>query len=699
MAASKDIALRLILVADLVNEAEAMVSRLRNAGTAVRPLRPESVDDLTQMLAEQQVDMVLAEYKSIMLPFDQVAKAVMGCGRDVPLLATLDGISDDILNDIQSKGAQAVALQNHPEQFLKSISTEWADLESRRSQRKLETQMRETQRRCDMLIDSSREPIAYIHEGMHIRANQAYLEMFGYESFDDVEGMSLLDLVAPRDVDNFKTLLRSLSKGEDPPPRYELTARDSEGNDFPAVMEFTAAQYQGEACQQVIFRHQASETDPELARELEELRQRDQATGLLNRATFLHQLENAVSEASTQQGQYGLLLVEPDRMQRLIPEFGLDAVDSLLAALAKCLTEAVGNTSDGTQAAIARFSEHRFAVLYAGDHNVTKALAERVRDAFSGHVFEVKDSSASLTVSVGGVQIGEKTSNVAHILGKASDNLQQCATVGGNRYEIFDPGAMDRAEMDRIEAWAVRLRNALDGEGFKLHFQPVISLLGEPGARYETYLRLQAEDGEIVAPQSFMPIAESHGLLTQIDRWVLAHAIEQLGERQRAGKPVSLLVKISQPSLLDESLPAFIINQLAANGAQGSSLLLQVQESKVFINLRAAQEFATAMANQGCRIVLDQFGAGLDSFQLLSHFVPNIIKIDRSFMEELSSNGDNQRRVHEIAQKARDHGIETIAEFVQDAASMTILFSSGVHYVEGDFLAPAVPEMNYDFES
>src|SRR5574338_491304 len=181
MATGKDIALRLMLVADLVNEAEALVSRLRNAGTAVRPLRPESLDELVDMLGRQPVDMVLADYASALLPFEQVAKAL---------------------------GAQAVALRDRPQQFLRTVQTEWQALESRRSQRRLEAQMRETQRRCDMLIDSSREPIAYIHEGMHIRANQAYLEMFGFESFEDIEGMSLLDLVAPADVTAFKALLK-----------------------------------------------------------------------------------------------------------------------------------------------------------------------------------------------------------------------------------------------------------------------------------------------------------------------------------------------------------------------------------------------------------------------------------------------------------------------------------------------------------
>lgn len=699
MATGKDIALRLMLVADLVNEAEALVSRLRNAGTAVRPLRPESLDELVDMLGRQPVDMVLADYTSNLLPFEQVAKAVMGCGRDVPLLATLDGVSDDILENVQALGAQAVALRDRPQQFLKTVHAEWQALESRRSQRRLEAQMRETQRRCDMLIDSSREPIAYIHEGMHIRANQAYLEMFGFESFEDIEGMSLLDLVASSDVTAFKALLKSLSKGEEAPPRYELTAHDIDGNEFPAVMEFTAAQYQGEHCQQVIFRHQAAEVDPELAREVEELRQRDQSTGLLNRPTFLRTLEDAVADAAQHRAQYGLLLLEPDNYQRILHEIGLDCADDLLAAIADCIRQAVGEPLADGSAHAARFSEHSFAVLAPGDHTQTAALAERILGAFAARVFEVGGSSSTITASIGGVQIGEKIASVTQVLAKASQCVQSSQGVGGNHAEVFDPSATDRAEEERIQAWVERLHDALDNDRFLLHYQPIIHLLGEPRAMYETYLRLDTGTGETVTPMSFLHIAEEHGLLGRIDRWVIGHAIETLGARKRAGKPVTLLVKITQASLLDGSLPAFIGEQLAAHGVDGGALLLQVPESKVFINLRAAQDFATAIGKHGCKLVLEQFGAGLDSFQLLSHFTPGYVKIDRSFMEELAKNTANQNRVRELSQKARDLGILTIAEFVQDAASMSILFMQGIDYAEGNFLAVAGPDMNYDFES
>lgn len=692
MAKSPDNALRLMIVDDSVEAAEAIVSTLRNAGIAVRPLRPQSAEELDGMIGGQAVDLVLAAQQCEGVAMADVLQRVGASGKDLPVIAVADTLDEASFTEAYSAGVRKIALRHRSQQLLAAVREEWADLEARRAMRRLEARVRETERRCDALIESSREPIAYIHEGMHIRANSAYLEMFGYDDFEDIEGMSLLDMVAPQHVDGFKQLLKDLGKGEAPPPRYELEARDIEGNAFPASMEFTQAQYEGEPCLQVVFRRQ--ELDPELALEIEELRQRDQVTGLLNRPTFLRALEDAVGDAAQNHGQHGLLMIEPDHYQRLLQDIGLDSADSLLAAIGERLQGVLG---DGALAA--RFSEHTLAVLLRdSDYEQTAGTAERIREAFASHVFPIGTRSSVVTTSIGGVQIGEKIASVTQVLAKASQGVQSSIGVGGNRFELFDPSAVDRAEEEHIQAWVKRLRDALDHEAFLMHYQPVINLQGDTGAMYESFLRLNAGDGELVKPLAFLQIAEEHGLLWEIDRYVIGHAIAVIGQRMRADKPTTLLVKVSQASLDDDSLPRYIGEQLAAHGVPGEYLVLQLPEAKVFTHLKAAQVFAAAIAKLDCRIALEQFGAGLDSFQLLTHLKPNLLKIDRSFVEELPKNPDNQERIREIADKARELGIQTIAEFVQDAASMSILFGTGVDYVEGHFLAGAGPEMNYDFE-
>ena len=689
MQIGKDTTIRLMIVDDSAEDAEAVVSAFRNSGIAIRPLRPLASDELPSMLATQPIDLVLAAKSSRAISLQAVLAQVAASGKDIPVVALVESIDEAGLIGDLSLGARAVALRGRNDHVLSVLQSQWVDLDARRALRRLEGHLRETERRCDALIASSRDPIAYIHEGMHIRANDAYLEMFGFESFDDVEGLSLLDLVAPQYVAEFKLLLKKLGKGEAPPPRFELEARSQDGESFPAILEFATATYEGESCVQVVFRRR--EFDPELAREVEDLRQRDIVTGLLNRSTFLHALEDAVSQVARSESQYSLLLVEPDHYQRLLQDFGLDSADDLIAALAARLSATLD--SDTTAA---RFGERTFAVLLKGNHARTAELSERLRAAFASHVFNVGDRSASITASIGGVQIGEKIAAVGQVLNRATESLQAATALGGNRSEIFDPGAVDRDEEERVQNWVQRLRDALEGGGFTLHYQPVVNLQGEPGEVYEVLLRME-NNGELVTPQSFLGIAEDNGLLDAIDRWVVQRAIELIGERTRGGHDTRLLVKVSPASFIDDRLLQVIEQQLAAHNVPGERLWLEIPEAKVFTHLRQAQAFLAGAGRLGCQVGLEKFGSGLDSFQLLSHFQPAFLKIDRSFTEDLPKTPEHQQKIRDIAERAQAAGIRTIAEYVQDAATMSFLFTSNVEFVQGNFLASPTAAMNYDF--
>lgn len=689
MQTGKDTTLRLMIVDDSGEDAEAIVSSLRNSGIAVRPSRPQHAEELGAMLAAQPIDLVLSA-RSQAIPLPQVLQRVGASGKDIPVILLADGIDENEWVEAVAGGARAIALRQRPEHLLSVLRNTWADLHARRGLRRIEAQMRETERRCDALIASSRDPIAYIHEGMHIRANDAYLEMFGFASFDDVEGVSLLDMIAPQHVEEFKQLLKSLGKGEPPPAQYQVDARTMEGESFPATMEFATASYEGEACVQVVFRRR-EEFDPELAREVEDLRQRDQVTGLLNRPTFMLALENAVAQVGRGDGHYGFLLVEPDHYTRLLADIGLDSADALVAALAQHLSAAI----DGDVLA-ARFGEHNFALLLQGDYARTSAQAERLLNAYAAHVFSVGERSATVTVSIGGVQIGEKIATVGQVLARASENVQATIELGGNACKIFDPGAADRVEEERIQRWVQQLRDALAGDGFLLHYQPVLNLQGEPHELYEAYLRLERND-EIIGPTTFLGIAAEHGLMAEIDRWVVARAIAVIGERQRAGHATSLLVKISPDAFADLQMVELIRRELAVHGVPGERLWLQAPEAKVFTHLRNAQQFLAAATALGCKVGLEQFGSGLDSFQLLAHFQPSFLKLDRGFTQDLAQTREHQEKIREITERAQSAGIRSIAEFVTDATSMSLLFSAGVDYVQGEFVGLAGPGMTFDF--
>jgi diguanylate cyclase (GGDEF)-like protein/PAS domain S-box-containing protein len=689
--AQQDAVLRLLLVEDQLEDAEQLISQLRNGGMAVRPQRPESEEDLVKLLETQSIDIVLASLDAKYLPIDQVVERVTATGKDIPVIASTTVLEEKSVLAALAAGTRDIALRTRPEHVQSVVRNEFAALLARRGLRHLEASLRETERRCDALIASSRDPIAYVHEGMHIRANDAYLEMFGFEGFDEIEGLSVLDLIGPAHADAFKQLLKKLSKGESPPRQMELQAQRTDGSTFDAVMEFTQATYEGESCLQIVFRQQT--VDAEMVKELDTLRQRDSLTGLFNRQHFMTELEAAIVRAADGKGQQAFLLVEPDHYENLLGEIGLAAADDLIKGIADRLQGALDPDTLS-----ARLSDHGFAVLcLSHDHNASLAQAERIREAFHGHILDLGERSVNPSVSIGGVQVGERIASVSQVMGKSSQCLASCVGMGGNRIEIFDPAARDRAEEERIQAWVQRIREALANDQFVLHYQPIISLTGAEEENYDVYLRMKGQGGEIIPPLTYLSIAEEHGLLDDIDRWVIKHAVAVIGERMKAGKHTNLFVKVTPASLVEGGLETFIAEQLAAHAVPGDRLVLQIPESKVFTHLKAVQAFQTAVAAQGCRVALEQFGTGLNSFQMLSHFDPAILKIDRGFITEMGKNPEIQKQVRDIVNKAHAAGKQTVAEFVSDAATMSVLFGMGMDFVEGNFLASAGPAMNYDF--
>ena len=689
--AQQDAVLRLLLVEDQLEDAEQLISQLRNGGMAVRPQRPDSEEDLVRLLNSQSIDLVLAALDAKYLPIATVVGRVTATGKDIPVVVSTPVMDEKAVMLALAAGARDIALRTRPEHVQSVVRNEFAALLARRSLRHLEASLRESERRCDALIASSRDPIAYVHEGMHIRANDAYLEMFGFEGFDEIEGLSLLDLIGPDHADSFKQLLKKISKGETPPRQLDLQAKRTDGSTFDAVMEFTSATYESESCLQIVFRQQS--VDADMVKELDTLRQRDALTGLFNRQHFMTELEAAIVRAADGKGQQAFLLVEPDHYENLLGEIGLAAADDLIKGMAERLQ---GSLDANTVAA--RLSDHGFAVLcLSHDHNGSLALAERIREAFHGHILDLGERSVNPSVSIGGVQVGERIASVSQVMSKSSQCLASCVGMGGNRIEIFDPAARDRVEEERIQAWVERIREALANDQFVLHYQPIISLTGAEEENYDVYLRMTGQGGEVIPPLTYLAIAEEHGLLDDIDRWVIKRAVAVIGERKKAGKHTNLFVKVTPASLVEGGLESFIAEQLAAHAVPGDRLVLQIPESKVFTHLKAVQAFQQAVAALGCRVALEQFGTGLNSFQMLSHFDPAILKIDRGFITELGKNAELQKQVRDIVTRAHAAGKQTVAEFVSDAATMSVLFSMGMDFVEGNFLAAAGPAMNYDF--
>jgi diguanylate cyclase (GGDEF)-like protein/PAS domain S-box-containing protein len=686
----QDNVIKLLLIEDSVEDAEQIISVLRNGGIAVRPSRAAGEAELEDLLASQAPDVVLVNMAAKSLPMSAVNDAVNRTGKDIAIVANGIGVTEDQIVAASRGGARAVALRARPEHLQMIVKREFEALNMRRSVRRLEASLRETERRCEALLDSSRDPIAYVHEGMHVRANKAYLEMFGFEEFEEVETMSILDMIASEDADDFKALLKKLSKGEKPPQRLNLKAQRADGSTFDAVMEFAEATYEGEPCQQIIFRQQSA--NPEMAKELDALRSKDLVTDLFNRQHLMNGLESVVAGAAAGgKTAQGLLLLEPDNFKQVLDTVGIGNADLLLGDVANLMRRHLKETDIP-----ARFADHTFAVLAVQrEPEELRQLAEILRKAFSERIFEIGKQSIGVTMSVGGAFIGEKNANVQAILTQSNNALRTAQNEGGNRVSIFDPAAQDKAAEEKTRHWLKLVQDALANEGFVLFYQPIISLHGAEGEFYEILLRMAGPKGEIT-PNFFLPVAEQNGLLPQIDRWVIGHAIKALSEREKAGHRTTFFVKMAPVSLEDQTLLPWVAQQLKNARLRGDALVFEMPESKVVTNLKPARAFVAGLKQIHCGFALEQFGSGLNSFQLLKHVDADYLKLDRNYMADLPKNKENQDKIKELCDQAAHSGKLTVAEFVEDAASMSILFSCGVNFVQGNFLQEPEKVMAYE---
>ncbi|URL57363.1 EAL domain-containing protein [Luteibacter flocculans] len=670
-----DNVIRILFIENSVEDAELLINVLRNGGIAVRPARATSPDEIQAALGDTVPDLVLMNPGVPGIDPAAVMRQLDASGRDLSLIAVVDTLDDETIADMFANGVRGVVLRKRADQVLTVVQREFDALSTRRLVRRLETSLRETERRCDALLDSSRDAIAYVHEGMHVRVNQAYLEAFGFAEVDDIIGLPILDLVAGTHADDFKSTLRGLSKGDKVPPPMELLARRDDGSTFKAMVEFAHATFEGEACLQIVFRQQT--VDPALVAQL----QRDPVTGLFNRAHTLECIDEAVAAAAAGRAGQAVVLLEPDNWKDLVASAGIGNADHLLAAIAAKVNESI---DDDDIAGV--LGDHTLGLVLSPRGDLEHAaLTERLRTTIAETIFDAGSRSLTVTVTLGGTLLAEKNANTETVLDQASTALRAAQNQGGNRVELHDPAAREKADAEREQYWLDLVRQALSEDGLRLYHQQIISLQDAAGEFYEILVRMRGPKGDVL-PSYFFPVAERNGLLPAIDRWVLGHAIDALAHRENDGLTTTYFVKMTLQSLEDPELLPWLIRRLQTANLRRSKLVIEMPESKVLTSLRPTQEFVTGWRKAGGGFAIEQFGSGLNSFQMLNHVEADYLKIDRSFMTDLPQHPENQKKIAEICKESHSSGKQTVAEWVEDAVSTSLLFACGVDFIQGNFL-------------
>ncbi len=310
----------------------------------------------------------------------------------------------------------------------------------------------------------------------------------------------------------------------------------------------------------------------------------------------------------------------------------------------------------------------------------------QVADDFAG-----EPDLAGATISVGITMFGAESDGGAEaVLAAADEAMYRAKAEGRNRIALFEtPVEASRSDSRRMTTSA-KIRNAITQNRLSLATQPIQSLSDGVVQRFELLLRMRGESGELLPARSFIGVAERSGMIQELDRWVVGQALDLLGERERAGHPVSLHVNLSGASLTDISVLEYIERRLDEGDADPGRCTFEITQTARIEDLETAASFADRLTEFGCEVAIDDYGSGFGPFEYLKRFPFDVIKIDGAFVRDLPENDADQLTVQAIVGIAQGLGKQTIAEFVEDEATAQMLRAYGVDMAQGYHLGPPV---------
>ncbi|MEW6120609.1 MAG: EAL domain-containing protein [Pseudomonadota bacterium] len=414
------------------------------------------------------------------------------------------------------------------------------------------------------------------------------------------------------------------------------------------------------------------------AQQLIYLAEHDALTGLYNRHRFQDQLERMISAASRTHARFGLLYFDLDDFKTINDTFGHRAGDTVLVRAAGEVASLVRGGE-----LFARLGGDEFAILVEltrGDEPVQ--LAERIVHAISAIPFRFRGSNLRLTASIGIALFPEHGDNAEDLVAHADTAMYQAKDSGKNTWAVYDARRNVAEAMLERMTWSSRIAHALSNDGLELHFQGIYHTRDGSLSHLEALVRMKdpAQPDRLIMPGQFIPVAEKNGQILDIDRWVIRQSVAVL-----AGHPdlAALAVNISGRSFDEPGLPHYIQHHLAHFGVEPRRLIIELTETAAVTEMQDAQRFIEALQQTGCLICLDDFGSGFSTFAYLKYLGAHILKIDGMFVRDLPNNRDNQAFVKAMIDVARGLDKITVAEFVEDAATLEMLRGFGVDMAQG----------------
>lgn len=654
------------------NEAERLISVFRSGGAAVRVHRITSEADLNESLEDSNWDLLVVDNQHPEVSLSYSLGVIKKQQRDLPIILLSEDVDHEVRDQAFNLGIKDVIEREDNIHFIHASLREMQGVRRRNYSQRLQHDYQELKKRADLLLDQSDDAIAYVSDGILIKVNEKFAETFAYEA-DDLDFLSIIDLVSAQDQEEFKDFFRHFSSGRSKANELSFTGLTKDKQPVAATITLEHSMIDGEQCTQVII----PSGEPVCAEEST----KDLATGLYNRYFLENEMASLVSQIGHGIPSASLVLLRIDSSNRVLNDIKFSGLDVLCLNLAK-LAEQVF-----TPHLVARLSTDTIALLTCKSAEKTLPFAETAVKQVEDYINEVGNRTYQFTCTASVMQLSNKDTKTlldhAFIgVGYIRDQHEK------SHAAIFAPTA------DTVHASANELNvdEAIEMGFFSLMYQPLLSLQGGETQHYEAVLAFNG-DAESY-PEALIHSSQE----AKLDRWIIVEGVKALAEKRQAGAEandgeepdIRLMINVTRNALFDDGLAAWLSVALKAVSLKPEHIALQFRDVDVKNNLKSAIQNITALRESQFTVSVREFGQDEEPFKLLRHVNVDLVK----FTAECTS--DN-KMLKQLIADAEEHSLKTIVPDVDNASMLASMWQLGAHYIEGAYLQGPTETMDYEF--
>ncbi|HTT97511.1 MAG TPA: bifunctional diguanylate cyclase/phosphodiesterase [Rhizomicrobium sp.] len=402
---------------------------------------------------------------------------------------------------------------------------------------------------------------------------------------------------------------------------------------------------------------------------------RDELTGQLNRNALRIELAQAIDKAKAEERNCAFLVASIDRLAMINDTYGFDAADEVIVAVGERLARMLRSTD-----IIGRTAGNKFGVILGNcSERELGLVADRLRGAIRDRIIDTRSGMVSATCSAGAVLLPHGASSSQEAMLRAEETLTRARAAGRDGFAIYERSPQLETGRLRLMTIADEVVAALKDDRLLFAYQPIIDAKTRLVTHHECLLRMRTPDGAILSAGHFIPAAEQLGLVRLVDRRALEMTVAKLHENPN----VVLGVNVSGTTAGDPAWLKSFIDYVRANASIAKRMIVELTETAALHHFEENANFVSQLRELGCRVAIDDFGAGYTSFRNLQMLHVDMVKIDGAYVQDLTTSPDNQIFVRTLVDLAKNFKLKTVAEWVGSAEEAALLESFGVDYFQG----------------